>query len=142
MDHAILPILLYGSEIWGIELAKLGKHMKHPDFYFERHLEDNSMTKLEIKFYKRLLQVKKHTPTLAVRGELGQSFATLKAICRSVHYFNQIKQKPVNKIIQHALYESMELDKEGSKTWYIKLKHAKQKPSEYHNHLINPLNTN
>ena len=57
-DHTVAPILLYGSEVWGLQFAKLGK--KHnSDFYMEKQLENNDLSHLEIKFYKRLLQVKR-----------------------------------------------------------------------------------
>lgn len=95
-DHTVAPILLYGSEVWGLQFAKLGK--KHnSDFYMEKQLENNDLSHLEIKFYKRLLQVKRNTVTLAVRSELGRHPITIKAISRSIKYFSQIKQKPYHK---------------------------------------------
>ena len=75
-DHTVAPILLYGSEVWGLQFAKLGK--KHnSDFYMEKQLENNDLSHLEIKFYKRLLQVKRNTVTLAVRSELGRHPITI-----------------------------------------------------------------
>ena len=49
-DHTIAPILLYGSELWGLEFAKLGKTNTH-SFNLEKHLEGNPLTTLELKFY-------------------------------------------------------------------------------------------
>jgi exonuclease III len=63
----ILPILMYGSEIWS-------------PYYLKGIKKHNLMTicenlpaeKLVIKFYKYLLGVHKHATNAAVRGELGQ----------------------------------------------------------------------
>jgi hypothetical protein len=125
-DHTIAPILLYGSEVWGIDFAKLGKDKLNTDFYFEKHLDDSILTQLEMKFYKRLLHVKRHTSNLAVRGELGRHPITLKAVSQSIKYFNHILQRPETKLVKQALNESKNLDLEGKKTWYTKLRQTLQ----------------
>ena len=124
-DHTMAPILLYGSETWGLQFAKFGNNNKN-DMYFKKHLDNNDLTQLEIKFYKRLLQVKRNTATLAVRSELGRHPITLKAINRSIKYFSQIQQKPGHKLVKQALDESIKLDSMGNKTWYTQYVKIKQ----------------
>lgn len=120
-DHTIVPILIYGAETWGFEFAKIGKN-NNTDNYFEKHLDNNVLTQLEIKFYKRLLRVKRHTATLAVRSELGRHPVTLKAIGRSIKYFHQVAQKPDHKLIKQAMAESINLDSRGIKTWFTQFR--------------------
>ena len=50
-DRTIIPLLLYGCEVWGIENYKL-------------------LEAVELKFYKYMLGLKKSTPTCMVYGEL------------------------------------------------------------------------
>ena len=52
-DALITSIMSYGCEIWGFK-------------------EDRDLEKVEIKFLKSILHLPDSTPTMAVRGELGQ----------------------------------------------------------------------
>jgi hypothetical protein len=69
--------------------------------------------------------VKRHTATLAVRGELGRHPITLKAIGRSIKYFHQISQKPEDKLIRQAMSESIKLDNSGKKSWFTQFRNLK-----------------
>ena len=51
-EKMISPILLYGSELWGYEKCELAN-------------------KLQLRFYKLLLGLKKSTPSCMILGELG-----------------------------------------------------------------------
>ncbi len=51
-DKTIKPILLYGSEIWGF-----GKN--------------NILERVQLKFYKHVLNLKRTTPSVMIYGELG-----------------------------------------------------------------------
>ena len=112
-DHTIVPILLYGSEAWGLELAKFNRKNKNDNFYFESHLDDSLLTSLEIKFYKRLLKVRRNTSTMAVRGELGRYPISIKAVNRAVKFYNQTLFKPEKTLVKQALNESIELHNKG-----------------------------
>jgi len=112
-DCTIAPILLYGSEVWGIEGIKNSCDVTR----FMRNLEDSPICKLETKFCKHILQVKRNTSTVAIRGELGRHPLLLKAISRSIKYFNQIKSRPENQLVKQALNESLNL----KSSWYSKL---------------------
>jgi len=119
-DHTVAPILLYASEVWGIEFAKIGKN-NNSNFRFEKQLEGNPMTTLEMKFYRHLLHVKRNTATLAIRGELGRYPLTINAISRSIKYYHRISQSPNNSIIKQALEESKLLDSKGCTSWFTKV---------------------
>jgi len=61
-----------------------------------------------------------------VRGELGRHPITIKAISRSLKYFNQINCKSENKLVKQALTECMDTASKGRVTWYTKLKRLTQ----------------
>ena len=66
-DTMVVPILLYGSEIWGV---------------YNYHEVD----KLHIKFCKRILGVRKNTQNYAVLGELGRVPLFILAKERAVNF--------------------------------------------------------
>ena len=119
-DHTIAPILLYGAEVWGINLAKLRKKGANNNF-FEKNLEGNPLTQLELKFCRRLLHVKRNTPLIGVRGELGRYPITIKAITRSIKYLNQIEKRAQGKLIKDAMQECIALENNGQTTWFSEL---------------------
>ena len=84
------------------------------------------LTSLEIKFYKKLLRVKRNTSTLAVRGELGRYPISIKAISRAIKFYDKITQKSDDTLVKNALHESIKLHEEGTKTWYTKLNSTKK----------------
>ena len=54
-DTLILPILTYGSEIWGYENTK-------------------QLEKLHLQFYRNILGVRTTTPNFMTYGELGNTY--------------------------------------------------------------------
>ena len=119
-NHTIKPILLYGSEVWGIDLGKTKKG-ETTNNVFEKNLDNNPLAQLELKFYKRMLQVKRNTATLAIRGELGTYPITIEAICRSFKFLNSIHLKDNAKLITVALQENINQAKHDKQTWYHKI---------------------
>ena len=71
-----------------------------------------------LKFYKRILQVKRNTSTIAVRGDLGRVPIIQSALTASLKYYFTLNTKPVNSIVKEALEESKQLNQKGQKTWY------------------------
>ena len=51
-DHMVIPVLLYGSELWGYENTA-------------------DLERLHLKFCKYILGIKSSTPNIMVYGELG-----------------------------------------------------------------------
>ena len=113
-DNTIKPIITYGSEVWGITL--LPNNMQNNPQCIFKSLDNNKLSQLETKFYKRILQVKRNTSTLGVRGELGRHPTSLHAIINSIKFFYTIKSKE-NKLVYEALKE-LELQKrQSTKNW-------------------------
>ena len=82
-DSLVVPIILYGSEIWGIYNIK-------------------EVDKLNFKFCKTILGVRSQTSNAAVLGELGRF--PLSIICkqRALSYWIKIKQNPNS--LMHTVY--------------------------------------
>ena len=72
-DTMVVPILLYGSEVWGVY-----------DF--------KNVDKLHIRFCKNLLGVRQQTPNMAVYGELGRLPLSVIAKIRSIKFWLKIKK--------------------------------------------------
>ena len=70
-EAMVVPILLYGSELWGI-------------------FEFKEVDKLQIKFYKHILGVRQQTPNAAVYGELGKYPLSVIAKIRSFKFWLKI----------------------------------------------------
>ena len=70
-DSLVVPILLYGCEIWGFE--------------------NNSMIeKLHLKYCKTILHVKKSTPSCMVYGELGRFPLDIRIKCRLITFWSRL----------------------------------------------------
>jgi hypothetical protein len=66
----VVPVLLYGCEIWGVCL--LGKMSSFELFQKRFFSVVNKMeSSLQLKFFKRMLGVHSKSTNLAVYGELG-----------------------------------------------------------------------
>ena len=72
-DKMIVPILLYGPEVWGMYGYK-------------------EIDKLHLKFCKRILSVKQQTLSWAVYGELGRIPLSHICIVRSLKYWLYLKE--------------------------------------------------
>ena len=70
-DSMIMPILLYGTEVWGCENVDI-------------------IDKFYLKFCKSLLDVKQTTPSVMVYGELGALPLHLKIKCRVLNFWYRI----------------------------------------------------
>ena len=105
-DKLILPILKYGNEVWDF----------HPG---------NSVKKVHLQFYKRLLGVKKCTQNDFVYGELGRTSLRCQRLNNIVKDWikivNSSEQKYV-KIIYNLLYNDM-LDKPTCVNWCTLLRY-------------------
>lgn len=73
-DAMVVPILLYGSEVWGVYNFK-------------------EVDKLHIRFLKYILGVKQQTPNAAVYGELGRFPLSILCKERSVKFWLKVKKK-------------------------------------------------
>ena len=74
-DSIILPILMYGSEIWGF-------------------CRSNDIEKVHLRFLKQILSVRKQTSNVAVYGELGQFPLFVLRKIRILKYWFKILTAP------------------------------------------------
>lgn len=73
-DSMVVPIILYGSEVWGI-------------------YDNKEIDKLHIKFCKRILGVRQQTPNNAVLGELGRFPLSVISKQRSIIYWSKLMKR-------------------------------------------------
>lgn len=121
-DHTVKPVILYASEVWGTDVVT-------PNFKtlesFHKNLDKNKISQLELKFYRRLLQVRRNTPVLGIRGELGRHPLTISAIANSIKYLHTIENKNNGQLVKEALAESRNMANTRKSSWIHKLNQLK-----------------
>jgi hypothetical protein len=116
-DTVVLPILMYGSEVWGAYIHKF----KGNNFSFHYILQDvNSLfEKLHLKVCKQILHVQKSTNSFAVRFELGRLPLAVNIVCRILKYYVNISNRNENSIVKTAL----KLHMESENSWFTFVKY-------------------
>ena len=79
-DRMIIPILIYGCEIWGYEDLKI-------------------IEKLHTRFLKYILKLKNSTPNCLLYGELGRYPIEILIKCRTVCYWHKLINGNRNKFV-------------------------------------------
>ena len=88
-DTMVAPILLYGSEVWGIENVNL-------------------IDQFQLKFYKIILKLKQSTPNCMIYGDLGILPLSIHINTRILCYWNKIlncKDEKINSILYRTSYK-------------------------------------
>ena len=99
-DNLVKPILLYGSEVWGLwyitntKSIDVSKIIANEQYEFE---------KLHTKFCKQSLLVHKKTNNMAARSEMGRYPLVLSVILSCINYFFYICTKGENSLVFQAL---------------------------------------
>ena len=91
-DKMILPILNYGSEVWGFGMA-------------------NSIERVHLQFCKKLLGVKKTTQNDFIYGELGRTSCQTKRFVRIINYWFKIlvaHETKYVKIVYNTMLQDLE----------------------------------
>ena len=78
-DYLVLPILIYGCEIWGCENISL-------------------LDKLHLKYLKYILYVKQSTPSCMVLGETGRLPLSIVIKTRMIYFWCKLITSDVNRI--------------------------------------------
>ena len=76
-DKMVLPVITYGSEVWGISVMELTR-------------------RLQRKFYKIVFHLRQSTPTTFLLGETGKAPVDVYIKCRVLNYWLRLSQ-PENK---------------------------------------------
>ena len=104
-EHCVIPVLLYGSEIWGFE----------------------NLHRLEIfhrQFFKLILKTFKFTPDCMIYGETNSIDIRTKVDIRMVNFWLKLKSSKVKiSVIMNSLLNKIYEDNDGQKLkWPAKIK--------------------
>ena len=89
-DACIVPILLYGSEIWAPFLN-----------YDWKKWEATSIEKVHTQFLKRILGVNRSTTNAMVRAEVGRHSLIEQITNRNINYINYLQHKNPQTLVKH-----------------------------------------
>ena len=106
-DTLVVPILLYGSEVWGFENC-------------------NIIENFHLQFCKQILKVKKSTPNCMVYGELGRIPLNILIKARMNGFWQRImcgKREKISYALYSILYQLSERGIHHSK-WLLEIKNT------------------
>ena len=109
-DTCIVPIILYGSEVWA-------PFMNHDWVKW-----DTTQTeKIHTQFLKRLLGVNRSTTNVITRSEMGRHSLQESIVTRNINYIKYVESKgPLSLVKQAANYEA--LNTENRNSFYSSIK--------------------
>lgn len=120
-DHTIKPILLYGSEIWGIVnlnnkkfKGTSGTHLSIDEYY--KNFKGES---LHLKFCKNVLGLNKKAVNHATLSELGRNplhFDIIKALLKYLYRLENLSSE--FPLLKDAFLCSKNLHYKGTSSWY------------------------
>ena len=99
-NSLIRPILLYGSDIWGIN--KAGKE---------------TIDKVFLRYMRCVLGVKCTTSNIITIGECGEMPPSVYADINTLCYAERLKNIPDTAIVKQVYLELKQLNENGFKTW-------------------------
>ena len=98
-DSQVLPILLYGAEIWGLDNAAL------------------NCEKVHLFALKKYLKVEMRTPNDMIYGETGRYPIMLNGIIKCIRYWLKLVTMPNNRLPRKAYILLHEMDAKGKSNW-------------------------
>jgi len=102
-DAQVMPILLYGAEIWGYK-------------------KYDQLERIHLFACKRFLHVVDKTPNDAVYGELGQYPVWITAITRMIKYWFRLLRQPDTMYSKKAYRMLLNMHDRGTITWVSRVK--------------------
>lgn len=102
-DKMVLPILTYGSEIWGVNTH-------------------NCIERVQNKFCKYVLKLPIQTPNVAARGECGRCPLKSTCILHALKYWCKLLYMEDGKLPKSCYKMLCRLDDIGRKTWASNIK--------------------
>ena len=102
-----VPVLLYGSEIWGMPKFKCKalRNIESDEFCLERHLMDNDIENVHNKFYKIILGVNKYTTNASIHGETGSFPMFTYSLKSMMSFWFHILSAPKDSLL-YAAYQT------------------------------------
>ncbi|MCG8431127.1 MAG: hypothetical protein MJA29_08130, partial [Candidatus Omnitrophica bacterium] len=121
-DHTIVPILLYGSEIWGCFDPRSRKVKKENTFKIHAAFDSLICESLQLKFCKYILGVNKHATNNAVYGELGRYPLYVMVVRSMISYWQRLESLSSSgtdfPLLCKALHVSKSLHQKGKLSWF------------------------
>lgn len=118
-DHTLLPILLYGCEIWGYFNPFTTRFKRKPDLSFDEIYNRLQCESLHVKFCKFILGCGRKSTNFATLSELGRfslHFNIIKSMLKFWHRLENLQnQFP---ILKDAYLTSMNLFQNKIPSWY------------------------
>ena len=112
-DHTVKPVLLYGSEVWGI--FAVDKLQKQKDLYLNKLCTE----KIHIKLCQYLLEVGRQSTNSAVLGELGRFPPILEAFLNVVKYWAYLSNlSNKDSLAAEAYLTSKNVYEQNKNSWY------------------------
>ena len=102
-DKCVVPVLTYGSEVWGTAVHK-------------------SVESIHLKFCKNQLGVGSRTPTPAVLGECGRERLYVTCIIKCVKYWSKIISLPAESLLRSCYLVMCNRCHLGKTNWASKIR--------------------
>ena len=114
-DHLIKPIVLYGSEIWGIFRTNSAACKKTSAFLFKEIYKNTIADKSQIRYLKYILGVNKHSSNvLSETGRFPMYFSVVMSIVKYLYRLENISDG----LLKEAYVLAKALHYKGIQTWY------------------------
>ena len=116
-DHTIKPILIYGSEIWGMFSVDSSSCRKTSDYCLEKIFSNGHTEQSHMKFLKYILGVNRKTANIAVMSELGRYpiyFSVILAMLKFCHRLESFQEG----LLYDAYICNKDLHFSKISTWY------------------------
>jgi exonuclease III len=110
-DAMIVPILLYGSELWGLSDIRIANNNSLMTNILKK---DYLYEKLHTKFCKRVLMVGVHTTNMGVLAELGRFPLSYNMLSRSIKFYLKVLSAQDNSLLAKAMHSASEINN----SWY------------------------
>ena len=114
-EHTIKPVLLYGSEIWGIFNPASAKFRN--GISLNKNFNNIEPDELHIKFAKFILGVNRKSTNFAVMSELGRIPFYLDIVKAVLKYWYRLEHFDQTSLLFNALECSKEIDRTHN-SWY------------------------